>query len=348
MKSLSTALASITIRARAGAALLLMAAALVSGSYSVRALPLAPTERVQQSSPCREQIRSWAMKEILPVVRVWKNEFDAKLSGTELAQLNELRIKAQPLRLQREQLGKKIALAMRNRDEQAAAPLRAEMRELRNSWEDLTEQLIPIARAHRDELRALGEKAKPVVREWRAAMRAKISECMASKPEAQTEAARKIGRFLDEFLSDERQESPAMRKRAAARFLLWDGTTLPQEEQFGNAHADADVNANASADPNSPLADKTNLAGTFTLAQCSPNPVSGSSTSIRFSLSQAGHVKISVLDIHGNEVDVIADRSFAAGTAVLEYNASSLVNGQYSLRLVCPEGMLYTGMIIAR
>lgn len=337
MTSLSTPLAHFTVKVREGALLMFMALALAVGSNRVHALPL-PSEQLRKASPCREKIRSWAMKDILPVVRVWKNEFDAKLSGSELAQLNELRIKAQPLRVQREQLGKKIALAMRTRDEQAAAPLRAEMRALRDNWESLTEQLIPIARAHRDELRALGEKAKPVVREWRATMRAMISECMASKPEAQTEAARKIGRFFHELLSDERQESPAMRKRAAARFLLWDGTSLPQEEQFGAANADLD----------SPLMDKTNLAGTFTLAQCSPNPVSGPSTSIRFSLSQAGHVKISVLDIHGNEVDVIADRSFAAGNAVLEYNASTLVNGQYSLRLVCPEGMLYTGMIIAR
>jgi ElaB/YqjD/DUF883 family membrane-anchored ribosome-binding protein len=342
MNLLPTLLKSRMMNVRARAALLFIATALAVGSYRLQALPMELSEQPQQNASCREQIRSWAMKEILPVVRVWKNEFDAKLSGTELAQLNELRIKAQPLRLQREQLGKKIALAMRNRDEQAAAPLRAEMRELRDDWEDLTEQLIPIARAHRDELRALGEKAKPVVREWRATMRAKISECMSGKPEAQTEAARKIGRFLHELLSDERQESSAMRKRAAARFLLWDGTTLPQEEQFGNA------NANANADPDSPLTDKTNRAGTFTLAQCSPNPVSGSSTSIRFSLSQAGHVKISVLDIHGSEVDVIADRLFSAGTALLEYNASTLVNGQYSLRMVCPEGMLYTGMIIAR
>ena len=287
-------------------------------------------------SPCRDEIRAWAARNIVPVVSGWKNEFDAKLTSTELAQLNELRLKAQPLRIRRDELVQQIGVAMRNRDEQEGDRLRKQMRELRNDWEELTEQLIPIARKHRDELVALGAKATPIVREWRSTMRAKLADCMAAQPAAQTEGVKRMSRFLSDFLSDERQESVAMRKRAAARFLLWDGYSLPRDEQFSAGEAESQ-----------PL-DKTNLNGTFTLAQCSPNPVNGSRTSIRFSLSQAGNVKISVLDIHGNEVDVVADRQFAAGTNVLEYNCSALVNGQYSIRLVSADGMLYTAMIVAR
>ncbi|MFM8568426.1 MAG: T9SS type A sorting domain-containing protein, partial [Candidatus Kapaibacterium sp.] len=139
--------------------------------------------------------------------------------------------------------------------------------------------------------------------------------------------------FIRDLLSDAHQETSRMRKRAAARFLLCDGRTLPQDD--------------ADAMPATP-GDRINLSTTFTLSQCSPNPVSGSRTAIRFALSKTDNVKISVLDIHGSEVDVVADRQFAAGTNVIEVNTASLPNGQYSIRLVCSEGMLYTSMIVSR
>ncbi|MFM8473709.1 MAG: T9SS type A sorting domain-containing protein [Candidatus Kapaibacterium sp.] len=286
-----------------------------------------------QQSPCKEEIRAWALKEMVPTIRAWKNEFDAKLRPEELSQLDELRIKALPLRQRREDLMKRMAAAARTRDEHAGDALRTEFRELRNDWEALVEQLIPLARAHRDDLVALGEKAKPQAREWRAALREKISACIAAQPSGSAARSERFEGFIRDLLSDDHQETSRMRKRAAARFLLWDGRTLPQDD--------------ADAMPATP-GDRINLSATFTLSQCSPNPVSGSRTSIRFSLSKTDNVKISVLDIHGSEVDVVADRQFAAGTNVIEVNTASLPNGQYSIRLVCSEGMLYTSMIVSR
>lgn len=300
--------------------------AIVSGSVAGTSV------RAQQTS-CKEEIRAWAVKEMVPTIRGWKNEFDATLSPDELSLLNDLRIKARPLRERRNDLMRRMASVARTQDEQAGDALRKEFRTLRSDWEELVEQLLPIVRRHRADLVALGAKAKPLAREWRAALRVKIQDCIAAQPADSKLRSEKVTGFLRDFLSDEHQERPNMRKRAAVRFLLWDGQTLPRED----------------VDETEALpGDRIHLSGTFTLSQCSPNPVSGSQTSVRFTLPKSDNVKVSVLDIHGSEVDVVADRQFAAGTNVLEVNTGSLPNGQYSIRLVCSEGMLYTAMIVSR
>jgi len=66
----------------------------------------------------------------------------------------------------------------------------------------------------------------------------------------------------------------------------------------------------------------------LTLLQNSPNPFNPS-TSIRLTLSRAGHIDLRAYDIAGREVAVIASRRMEAGAHEILWNASGLSSGVY-------------------
>ncbi|MGE5432195.1 MAG: InlB B-repeat-containing protein [Syntrophomonadaceae bacterium] len=77
----------------------------------------------------------------------------------------------------------------------------------------------------------------------------------------------------------------------------------------------------------------------FTLRQNYPNPFNPSSK-ISFSVPEAGHVKLKVFNILGNEVASLVNEYKAAGSYTVEFNGSSLPSGVYFYRI---ESGRYTG-----
>jgi photosystem II stability/assembly factor-like uncharacterized protein len=70
----------------------------------------------------------------------------------------------------------------------------------------------------------------------------------------------------------------------------------------------------------------------LTLEQNTPNPFT-SSTSIQFSLPQAGPVSLRVFDATGREVGMITSGTYEAGTYYASFNAGGLPDGAYYYRL---------------
>lgn len=68
------------------------------------------------------------------------------------------------------------------------------------------------------------------------------------------------------------------------------------------------------------------------LFQNSPNPFNGS-TVIRFVLSEAGPVRLSVYDLIGQEVACLVDAELAAGEHAVRFEARNLPDGVYFYRL---------------
>lgn len=66
----------------------------------------------------------------------------------------------------------------------------------------------------------------------------------------------------------------------------------------------------------------------FSLGQNYPNPCN-SSTLIPFEIPDASHVTLKVFDILGNEVAVLTDNYFDAGSHSVEFNAGKLAGGMY-------------------
>ncbi len=84
----------------------------------------------------------------------------------------------------------------------------------------------------------------------------------------------------------------------------------------------------------------------FALGAPSPNPSRGTAR-IPFALPRASHVRVSVLDVQGREVAVLADGAFAAGRhgVTLERSGSPLATGLYFVRLRVSGGPEFTRRI---
>lgn len=73
-------------------------------------------------------------------------------------------------------------------------------------------------------------------------------------------------------------------------------------------------------------------AETYDLAQNFPNPFNPS-TNIRFSIPEAGHVKLSVFNVIGQTVELLIDEYKDAGTFNVKYTADNLQSGIYFYKI---------------
>jgi type IX secretion system substrate protein len=74
------------------------------------------------------------------------------------------------------------------------------------------------------------------------------------------------------------------------------------------------------------------LPSKFYLYQNYPNPFNPT-TNIKFDLPKSGHVKITVYDIAGKVVEIIADKDFNAGSYIADFKADNLSSGIYFYKI---------------
>ncbi|NUN70091.1 MAG: T9SS type A sorting domain-containing protein [Bacteroidetes bacterium] len=92
-------------------------------------------------------------------------------------------------------------------------------------------------------------------------------------------------------------------------------------------------------DPATSVSVPTLIPAGFTVEQNFPNPFNPA-TVIRFSLTRAMPVTVSVYDLLGRQVQTLADREFGAGTHQLHWDASALANGVYYYTVRTPEAVV--------
>ena len=80
------------------------------------------------------------------------------------------------------------------------------------------------------------------------------------------------------------------------------------------------------------------------LYQNYPNPFT-SVTHISFYLSRADRIKLSVVDIHGREVEVIYHGFKGPGAHIIEYHPDKLPHGLYYCKLETPSGVITRKMV---
>jgi hypothetical protein len=85
--------------------------------------------------------------------------------------------------------------------------------------------------------------------------------------------------------------------------------------------------------------------GNITLFQNTPNPFS-SSTTIRFDLPVAQKIKLSVFDMTGREIKVLADNMSEAGSHLVTLDAAILVRQPYLVRLQTESGVLVKTILV--
>jgi hypothetical protein len=85
----------------------------------------------------------------------------------------------------------------------------------------------------------------------------------------------------------------------------------------------------------------------FYLYPCFPNPFN-SSTVIRFSLPYAGHAKLTIYDVNGRLVKMIANKVFSVGENHIIFNASDLSSGVYFIRLEAENQTLTEKLVLLK
>jgi hypothetical protein len=78
----------------------------------------------------------------------------------------------------------------------------------------------------------------------------------------------------------------------------------------------------------------------YNLYQNFPNPFNPS-TNIKFELARSGNVKVSVYDIQGKIVNVLAEGKFEAGSHIIEFKGENLTSGVYFYKMET-EGYVMT------
>jgi predicted CXXCH cytochrome family protein len=90
-----------------------------------------------------------------------------------------------------------------------------------------------------------------------------------------------------------------------------------------------------------------NKPATYSLSQNYPNPFNPTTT-IEFSIANAGNVKICVYDVLGNEVAVLANKVMNSGNYEVRWNASNNASGVYFYRIETKEFTAVKKMILIK
>lgn len=105
----------------------------------------------------------------------------------------------------------------------------------------------------------------------------------------------------------------------------------------GNTPADFEINIENLAFGGALIDDGNGIPTRFALEQNFPNPFNPS-TQIVYTLAESMHVRLTVFDMLGREVQVLMDGVQPEGRNVTTFEASNLPSGLYLYRLETPEG----------
>jgi hypothetical protein len=89
------------------------------------------------------------------------------------------------------------------------------------------------------------------------------------------------------------------------------------------------------------------IAHRFGLEQNYPNPFNPE-TMVRFTLSRGEHVRLEVVSILGERIEVLTEGDLPPGSHSVRWNARRFAGGAYLLRLSTPSGVLTRRMMILR
>lgn len=120
---------------------------------------------------------------------------------------------------------------------------------------------------------------------------------------------------------------------------------------YGTSLSDLQAVADAAVlrynNPTSVEAEPTAVPERFALQQNFPNPFNPS-TVIRCQIPAATHVKLTVYDVLGREVAVLADESLAPGEYAFRFDGSALASGVYFCRLKAGTFAATTKMVLQK
>ena len=160
----------------------------------------------------RASLRSWFTTSVYPIVKQWHDAFDAQLSASDRAALQQLRTESRQARERLQNGLEKLITASRDERRDLADDVRDDFH---TSMKSIFDRVRPIAKASRSFLRDLLDKNETQLENWRDAER-KIVDSWRDKYEMDDDHRRGKMGGLPLIGGDGH--------RAAMRFMLWDGT----------------------------------------------------------------------------------------------------------------------------
>jgi hypothetical protein len=262
-----------------------------------------PCQMGKKMNKMNPEMKVYFGENILPVLKMQRQELDKELSPAEKSRLDEIRISLKTLReQQRENMDE-----MRNAKEEPNVAQRKEMREMRNQIHELMNEVSIISEDHDATIKRLMDEIRPQIEQWKEDMQGRMGkdcpyakDCrgvhknkggMHGKQGMHPEGGMMFGKFM-----------------APNAFLLWNpDEPVPFFDESGN------------------LDDNLNL-------NIFPNPASGK-VQISVELEEAAKVDISVFDKDGNEVLTHSPESADAGLYFKTIDTSALTEGLYIIKL---------------
>jgi hypothetical protein len=209
------------------------ALALLAGSVVLAQQPNKPNpERQAARQQLRQTMIEWAQTTIWPTLTQWKNQLDAAMDPQDLTTLNGLRARAATLRKEFMAQRNNMRTAWQDEDYDALKNHRDALKGMRQQRHDLLKELKPLAIKYRETLQQIGETAKPQVTQWRETARQKVEEWLAANTDG-------FGRRPFGFYGAPWQgwgkmfgvDGQMQKKRAAARFMLWNGEAMTEQPE---------------------------------------------------------------------------------------------------------------------
>jgi len=239
----------------------------------------------KQNKQVKQEIRGWFESSVYPSLKKWHDEYDASLSAEDLSTLKQLRSEAKSIKQNMH------SLSNSDRDE------------LKDNMRALLDRVRPIAKRSREVLRRIFDANEDQIEQWREELREKLEGM-------QGDGEHKFGGPMAGMFD--------MDKRAALRFILWDGTLPPARGQ---------------SDKDSPSRGEYNALGNLNVA---PNPADHSA-SVSMKDLPNGKVTIEVYDMNG--VRVSSQPATVTNGSINEHiDVSSLSAGNYMVSVVTLNG----------
>jgi ElaB/YqjD/DUF883 family membrane-anchored ribosome-binding protein len=270
------------------------------------------SQKKQIVKELRSEIHSYAKANILPELSKWKQQLDGSMSHEDLAKLNELRAKASEMRKQLREKMKDFWQGSQEEPEEGAEDAKGALH--KEGMMDILTELKPIAEKYSDVLKDIGKKAKGFFPDWKDGIKEIVKNWKDQhQDELSSMKGFKAGRFMrNPFFSDD-----VNKKRAAARFMLWDGKDPMPENELNKFNEQAEVQNTGS------------IQGILTDIKASPNPFSEIIT-ISFTNTRTADINLEIYDNSGKLIQEIFNGSLSKGSHSYNFNASKTGDGKLS------------------
>lgn len=293
---------------------------IIFGLPSLSAHTFADKEKRDQArKEMKSMFAEFAKKEILPSMRQWKSSLDNAMSPEDLSSLNGLRKKAKLMRESTKTIADGMRRAWKDEDYEALKKYREQLDNAKDDRVRLALDCKPLAKKYRDILEKIGDDAKSKAPQWREKGKELVRQWM-NKYDIKAD-----GNILEGmkkrfgFLGD------GDGKKAALRFMLWDGS-----EDFINEDREPMQRKEHNRRDNREDEDEDDIFG-----YAQPNPFS-ESTAIVVNIPKEEHITIDIFDAQGEKLSTLVDSSLPAGTHSISFTPETIANGQFTFVISTP------------